>query len=182
MILKWRDTSLREKQKGAIMAKTIRTTKTSGFNKTSLVNSRNKIKMTKAANKVAYAKKKKDLKLQRMEAQNQARVAKTQLKATIRTQKASKKYGFDPSLSPELKVRLKESAMKHQTARLAATEAAGSVTGLAGGLGGASISMQQAHFGRENEPTVPGQTTTGKPSVGPQGSGSLDDILSGIGK
>lgn len=119
-----------------------------------------------------------------MEADNQARIAKTQLKATIKSQKAGKKYGFDPNLNSEQRTQLKLAEMKHQTARLAAAEATGSVTSLAGGLGGASISMQQAHFGRENEPTVPSsqkQPTDAESKI-PSNSGSLDDILAGIGK
>lgn len=141
-----------------------------------------KLKQTKAANKVAYAKKKKDLKLQRMEASNQAKVAKTNLKVQIRGQKAAKKYGFDPSLSSDQRTKIKLAEMKHQTARIAATEATGSVTSLAGGLGGASISMQQAHFGRENEPTVPNASQQTNTNQGSSSSGSLDEILGSIGR
>lgn len=147
-------------------------------------NSKSQIKRAKTANKVAYTKKKRELKLQRMEADNKARIAKTQLKATIKSQKAGKKYGFDPNLSNEQRVQLKMAEMKHNTARLATTEATGSVTSLAGGLGGASISMQQAHFGRENEPTVP-NSPSNRPSDSSSGSPnspSLDDILAGIGR
>lgn len=77
--------------------------------------------------------------------------------------------------------------MKHDTARIATSEAVGSVTSLTGGLGGSAISMQQAEFGRANDPVIPkpdrDQNNSSSPVPGQSpGNGSLDDILGSIGK